>query len=152
MNARTATTIALAVVVAGGANAQAATKVRPKPKPKPIVKEYTVTATPYPNAAATAACDEPLEGTFHRETIKPTGPGVLTVEVTNFYGDWDTGVFNAGGSLLREGSGTAADDPQPEKGVEKLIYTSRKAQTLHIDVCNFAGTPTADVKLVYTYS
>ena len=149
MRVRTAALISLAVIAAA-APADAATKK----KPKPIVKEYSVTAAPYPKAVATQSCEEPPETSVHHTVINVTGRGKLTVTVSGFTGDWDTAVFNnKTGGFLAEGGGVNADDVPPNTGdkSEVLKYTVKKAQPLRIDVCNFAGSPTAKVKVVFTY-
>ena len=149
MRVRTAAVISLAVLAAAS-SADAA----PKKKPKPITKNYTVQAVPYPKADAETSCEEPPEQAVNHTTISVTGPGKLVVTVSGFTGDWDVAVFNdKTGSLLGEGSGVNADDVPPHTGgkSEVLKYTSKKAQKLRVDVCNFAGSPTANVKLVYTY-
>jgi len=149
MRVRTAAPLALAVILAGGAvDANAAPR-----KPKPITKSYDVTGIPHPNPPTGPSCSSAPEGVSeHRETLKVTGPGKLVVEVTKFTGDWDIGLYGGSGeTMLAQGGGADAGntDAAPK---ESLTYKSKKAQTLFIDVCNFAGTPNASVKYTYTYS
>ena len=147
MRVRTAAPLAVAVVLAGAAvDASAA------PKPKPITKSYQVTGVPHPNPPSGPSCSSAPEGVSeHRETIKVTGPGKLVVEVTGFTGDWDIGLYSPAGVNLAQGGG--ADSPNTETAPkETMTYKSKKAQTLLLDVCNFVGSPTANVKYTYTYS
>ena len=147
MRVRRAVPLAILVLAVGAVNAQAA----PKKKPKPIVKSYTVTGkVPHPNPPTGPSCSESPAVSEHRETIKPTGPGKLVVEVRGFTGDWDIGVFDKNGTNLAQGGG--ADTPNNETApVETLSFKNKKAQPLSIDVCNFLGSPNANVKFTYTY-
>lgn len=149
MRVRTAVAVAVAVTAAAGSLAPA--QAAPKKKPKPIVKSYTVQAIPHPNPPMGPSCSgSPRDVSENRQAIKVTGPGKLTVEVTGFVGDWDIGVFDAKDSNLAQGGGADAGNTETAPR-ETLVYKNKKAQTLNIDVCNFAGTPRANVKLVYTY-
>lgn len=148
MRVRTAVPLAVAVVLASAAlDASAA------PKPKPITKTYDVTGVPHPNPPTGPSCSASPAGVSEtRETIKVTGPGKLVVEVTKFTGDWDIGLYGGSGeTLLAQGGGADAGNTETAPK-ETLTYKSKKAQTLYLDVCNFAGTPNATVKYVYTYS
>lgn len=149
MRVRTAAPLAIAVVLAGAAvDASAA----PPRKPKPITKSYAVRGIPHPNPPSGPSCSSAPAGVSeHRETIKVTGPGKLVVEVTGFIGDWDIGLFSNGEVNLAQGGG--ADSPNTETAPkETLTYKAKKAQTLFLDVCNFLGSPNANVKYTYTYS
>lgn len=142
----------IVVAAAGSTHADAAKK-----KPKPITKTYDVTAAPLPMPAqGDDYCTDHTEGQQkHRETIKVSGPGKLVVEISNTQGDWDSAVIDSKGNPLMASSGTSTGDPnETNKGdlVDTLKYTSKKAQTLNIDVCNFAGGPKATVKYVFTYT
>ena len=148
MRVRRAVPLAILVLAVGAVNAEAA----PKKKPKPITKSYTVQAFPYPSPPTGPSCSEAPEGVGeHRETINVSGPGKLVVEVRGFTGDWDIGLYDKNGTNLAQGGG--ADSPNTDTApAETLSYKSKKAQTLHIDVCNFLGSPSANVKFTYTYS
>ena len=148
MRVRTAVPLAILVLAAGAVNAEAA----PKKKPKPITKSYTVTGMlPHPNPPTGPSCSSAPNGVSeHRETLKVTGAGKLVVEVRGFTGDWDIGLYDKTDTNLAQGGG--ADSPNTETApVETLSYKGKKAQTLYIDVCNFAGSPNATVKYTYTY-
>jgi hypothetical protein len=150
MRVRRATPLALAALaVLGATHAEAA-----KPKKPPITKSYSVTGVPHPYPPSGPSCSDSAEGTSeHRETINVTGPGKLVVTANGFSGDWDIGLYDKSNTNLSMGSGTDTPPADPTApGEEILKYTSKKAQTLNIDVCNFAGSPTAQVKFVYTYS
>ncbi|HEX8003462.1 MAG TPA: hypothetical protein VF519_12280 [Mycobacteriales bacterium] len=148
MRVRTAAPLAVAAVVLAGAAVDAGAA----PKPKPITKSYQVTGIPHPNPPSGPSCSSAPEGVSeHRETIDVKGPGKLVVEVTGFTGDWDIGLFGKGDVNLAQGGG--ADSPNTETAPkETLTYKSKKAQTLFLDVCNFVGSPQANVKYTYTYS
>jgi hypothetical protein len=149
MRVRRATPLALvALTVLGATHAEAA-----KPKKKPITKSYSVTAVPHPYPPSGPSCSDSAEGTSeHRETIKVTGPGKLVVNVTGFNGDWDSGLYDKNNNNLVMGGGSDTPNTSTDPAEEVLTYKSKKAQTLYLDVCNFAGSPTAQVKYVYTYS
>jgi hypothetical protein len=149
MRARTAAVVGLAALVAAGAPAHAATKK----KPKPISKTYPVQLLPYPDPVEEVSCETAPAQAVHRTRLKVSGAGKLVVEVSGFEGDWDVAVLSSSGAFLTEGSGTAIDEPASmTAGLERLTYKSKKAQTLLIDVCNFLGTPNANVKYTYTFS
>jgi hypothetical protein len=140
------------LAAAGSTHADAAKK-----KPKPITKTYDVTAAPLPMPPQGANyCADHTEGRQkHRETIKVTGPGTLIVEISGTQGDWDSAVIDSKGNPLMASSGTSTGDPNAVNTgdmVDTLKYKSKKAQTLNIDVCNFAGGPKATAKYTYTYS
>lgn len=147
MRVRTAAPLAVAVVLTG-----AAVEANAAP-PKPITKTYQVQGVPHPVPPTGPSCSSSPAGVSEvRETIKVSGPGKLVVEVTKFTGDWDIGLYGGSGeTMLAQGGGADAGntDTAPK---ETLTYKSKKAQTLFLDVCNFAGTPTAEVKYTYTYS
>jgi type 1 fimbria pilin len=153
MRVRTAAPLALAALVAVGAPAQAAVKAKPKPQSK----TYNLTLAPSPDASEATGCSGPTRTdgvNMDVETIKVTGPGLLSVEVTGFSGDWDTSVYNAAGSQLTEGGGTGTPpaDPTATGLKEVLKYKNKKAQTLSLRVCNFLGSPNATVKYTFVYS
>jgi hypothetical protein len=147
MRVRTAAPIALAVLVAVGPVAHAA----PKKKPKPITKTFAVTAAPNPNPPMGPSCSMMTEGVNgHAETIKVTGPGVLSAKVSGFVGDWDTGVYVNGGNVaMGSGNDSGNTDTAP---METLKYKVKKAGTVELRVCNFAGSPQATGTFTFTYN
>lgn len=148
MRVRNVAPLVLAVVVAVGVPAQAA----PKKKPKPITKTYTIIAAPNPNPPQGPSCQAMTDGVNgHAETIKVTGAGKLTAKVSGFVGDWDLGVYDAGGNNLAMGSGndTGNTDTAP---AEVLSFKVKKAQTLVLRTCNFGGTPQATGTFTFTYA
>ncbi len=154
MRVRSVAPLAIAVIVAAGslAPAEAAKK---KPKPKPIKKSYSLTLAPMPDASETVGCDGAARTeavNMDTETIKVAGPGVLTVKVTGFYGDWDASLLNAGGAFVASASGTSTPNANMQTtGEDILKYKSKKAQTLNLRVCNFLGSQAASVSYTYVY-
>lgn len=150
MRVRTAAPFAVAVVLTGAA---VEVNAAPPAKPKPISKTYQVQGVPHPVPPTGPSCSSAPAGVSEvRETIKVAGPGKLVVEVTKFTGDWDIGLYGGSGeTLLAQGGGADAGNTETNPK-ETLTFKSKKAQTLYLDVCNFAGTPTAEVKYTYTYS
>lgn len=155
MRVRSAAPLALAVIVAVGALAPAQAAPKRKAKPKPITKTYSLQLAPLPDATEAVGCDGAgrTEGVnMDTETIKVAGPGVLTVKVTGFNGDWDAAVLNSAGSFVAAASGTSTPNTSTTPGEDVLKYKSKKAQTLNLRVCNFAGTPAATVNYTYIYA
>jgi len=153
MRLRTVAPLAVAAIVVAGLHAPAEAKAKKK---KPITKEYDLTLQPFPDMTEDTACSSELRtvGTdLDIKTIKVTGPGKLKVTITGFTGDWDTSVYGAAGALSEGGPTTTPDNFSTPAGeiTEELTYKSKKAQTLSLRVCNFAGTQQAHVKYVYTY-
>jgi hypothetical protein len=134
-----------------------ATQAEAKPKKPPITKSYDVTAAPLPMPAQGANyCVDHKDGVQkHRETLTVTGPGLLVLTISNTQGDWDSAVLDSKGNPLQASDGTSTGDPNATNTgdlVDTLKYKNKKAQTLTIDVCNFAGGPKASVKYTFTYS
>lgn len=153
MRVRSAALFALAATVAVGSSMPA--DAAAKKKKKPIVKEYDLQLAPYPDATETTGCEGPgrtEDVNMDNVTIKVTGPGVLTVKVTEFTSDWDMAVFNASGANVAQGAGTVTPNTSTDPQTETLKYKSKKAQTLTLRVCNFLGGPTAHVKYTYVYN
>jgi hypothetical protein len=164
---RVALPVAMSLVVAGGAlaPAMAATKT----KPKPITASYTVEGIPVPSplvgepAEPANSCTNPdLEGvSTTTRTIKTTGAGELVVGLTGFAGDWDITVLDGDDEVIAEGAGTTTGGEVPVVGggngslgtdnVEKASVRLKKAATLKIAVCNYAGGQTANAKYTFTY-
>jgi hypothetical protein len=152
MRVRSAAPLALAAIVAAGSLAPAAAA----PKKKPLKKTYSVQLAPSPDASESTACSgdtRTADVNTDFETIKVTGPGLLSVKVTGFTGDWDVSVYNTAGAMLTEGGGTTTPETATNTApVETLKYKSKKAQSLILRVCNFLGSPNATVNYTYTYN
>lgn len=153
MRVRSAAPLALAALVAVASLAPA--DAAPRKKKKNLTKTYNLTMTPFPEMSETLACSSPVREAakqFHIEPIKVTGPGMLTVKVTKFTGDWDMAVWNSSGASVSEGSGTSTPNTSTDEMTETLKYKSKKAQTLSLRVCNFLGSQSATVTYTYVYS
>jgi hypothetical protein len=152
MRVHRAIPVALVVLSAVGA-----THAEAKPKKPPITKAYDVTAAPLPMPAQGANyCVDHKDGVQkHRETLTVTGPGKLVLEITGTQGDWDSAVVDKNGFPLQASEGTSTGDPNATNTgdlVDTLKWKSKKAQTVFLDVCNFAGGPKAHVTYTFTYA
>jgi hypothetical protein len=149
MQLRRVVTVASLAVLAAGAYAPATAA----PKTKPISMEYDVQGVPNPQPlpSGTSCLDSQYEGISRTtKTIKPTGKGVLNVDLTGFAGDWDITVMDADGQEIGQGDGTSTGGGAPTTdGHDTLSLKFKKAETLQVAVCNFAGSPQAHVKLSY---
>ena len=155
MRVRSAVPLALAATVAIGSFGAA--DAAPKKKKPPIKKTYTLQLAPDPDASEETACSGSLRGETNMDIqeIKVSGPGLLTVKITDFAGDWDTSVYSKAGSMLTEGGGTTTPETLAAgetSSVETMKYKSKKAQSLFLRVCNFLGSPTATVTYTYVYN
>lgn len=122
-------------------------------KKAPITKSYDMQLLPVPDPPqGTPSCARgQLEGvSIHTETLKTTGPGTLTVKVNGFYGDWDISVFSGDHELEGVGDGTSTPNTTPAAGEDTFTQKFKKAVTLQISTCNFAGSPSAHGE--YTFS
>lgn len=125
--------------------------------PKPITKTYTATAAaPDPtNSAPTAkysVCAQTVPGSFHVEEFKAPAPGKLVVELSGFQVDWDLLITDAKGSEIAS-SGAGGYGTPVAPSTEKATVKVKKSGTVYrIVACNWAGTPTATVKYVFTYA
>lgn len=114
----------------------------PKAKPKPITMTYTATAP----VAGAPDCDGLAPMSVHRQSVKIPAAGILKAELSGFAGDWDF-YLRSGGSTV---SSSAGGDVGP--GVsETVVFKPKKAMTLSIDSCNWAGGPTGSVTYTFTY-
>ena len=158
--------VAMTLVVAGGALAPAVAAG----KPKPITASYVAEGVPVPSPLVgdpapedPSSCMNPdLEGvSTTTKTITTKGAGMLVVDLTGFAGDWDITVLDADGEVLGVGAGTTTGGEVPVVGggngslgadnTEKLELKLKKAATLKIGVCNYAGGPSANAKYTFTY-
>lgn len=144
MQVRRIASVAALAVLAAGAYAPAVAG----PKKAPITKSYDLNLIPLWVSPSGACVNPEFEGiSLNTQTIKPTGPGILTVKVSGFTGDWDISIKDEAGEEITKGSGN--DTPNPGPGEEIAQTKFKKAQTIKIAICNFAGTPAA--KATYTY-
>jgi hypothetical protein len=143
----TAATVAVLAASAAHAPAMAAKKA-------PVKKSYDMQLPPVPNPpSGTPTCaDDALVGTaIHSETLKTSGPGTLTVKVNGFYGDWDITVYSGDHELEGTGDGTQTPNTTPAAGEDVYTAKFKKAVTLEIRTCNFAGTPSAHGEYTFLY-
>lgn len=148
---RVAAVVALGVAVAG---AYAPAAAAPKKKP-PITKTYDLRLVPVPDPPQGTTClRKELEGlSIDTQVIKPTGPGILNVKVSGFRGDWDITVLDDSHTEIGSGSGTTTPTGAAiqAEGEDTLTLKFKKAQTIKISICNFAGTPIAKASYEYKY-
>ena len=146
----------VAVVVAGGV----APALAAPPKPKPINGSFEASGIPFPLTGSeptdtASSCVNPMfEGiSITTEEFKTVGAGTLKVDMSGFVGDWDIAILNDKGEVVASGDNAAATGGNPNTGdiVERAQVKYKKAATIRIAVCNFAGGPTASVKYSYTY-
>ena len=148
MNIRRMTAVAAIGVLAAGATVPA---LAAPPKKKPITKTYDLQLAPVWSDPQAACSDERLEGiSIHTETIKPTGPGILSVKVNGHTGDWDIAVKDSADDEIAKGSGN--DTPHTGPGEETAVVKFKKGQEIRIAVCNFLGTPEATATFTYKYT
>jgi hypothetical protein len=147
----TTAAVTLAVVALGAVSASPAIGA-PKKKP-PITKTYTATApTPDPSNAAPSdynVCPQNVPGSFQADDFKIPAAGTLHVEVSGYNGDWDALLMDAEKSELT--SSGAGGYPPVNGGPEVMDIKFKKAETVTIVACNWAGGPTATVKATFTY-
>lgn len=149
MQVRRIAAIAALGVVAAGAFAPATAA------PKSLTKTYAMQLLPVPDPPqGTPSCSRrQLEGvSIHSETIKTTGAGTLSVKVSGFSGDWDITVFDGehGEEGVGDGTSTGAGAPATA-GMDTYVQKFKKAQTIQISICNFAGSPSATGSYTYKY-
>jgi hypothetical protein len=150
MRVRSAAPLAIAAIVAAGSLSPA----HAAPKKKPIKKTYSLTLAPLPDATEVSGCDSKgrtEDVNMDTQTLKVTGPGTLALTVSGFSGDWDASILNSSGANVSQAAGTSTPNTSTAPGEDTLKYKSKKAQTLTIQVCNFAGSPAATVTYTYTY-
>lgn len=152
---RKALPLALVAVVAAGAFAPSFAA-----PPKPITGSFEATGLPVPvtgrdvTDTASSCINSMFEGiSITTKEIKTVGAGTLLVELSGFIGDWDIAILNDKGEQIAAGDNAAATGTSPSTGdiVEKAQVKFKKAATIRISVCNFAGGPTASAKYTYKY-
>jgi len=145
MRTRTALTAALVVVAAAGSLSPAV--AASKAKPKPIKIAYTATALPDPtstNPVTGEVCASTLPTAKFSHTFKVPAAGVLDIALNNQM-DWSLAIRDADGETLASSDGGTPTDP------EAATVRFKKAGTVSIDTCNFAGEPSIDVTGSFTY-
>jgi hypothetical protein len=145
MRTRSVLVAGLVAVTAAGslAPAMAATKS----KPKPIKIAYTATALPDPtstNPATGEICAPTSPAAIYSYTFKVPAAGVLDIALNNDL-DWSVAIRDADGETL-----SSADGGSPEVK-EATSVRFKKAGTVSIDTCNFAGEPEINVTGLFTY-
>lgn len=142
MRSRTAVLTSLALVASVGALTPAVAG----PKKPPVKGSYGVgPLTPDPTPIALGEiCAPATPSAIDKRQIKIPGAGTLQVDI-DFVGDWALGMRDAAGERLAE-----SDGGTPETD-ESMSVKFKKAQTITIEACNFAGAPTATVSYVFTF-
>lgn len=118
-----------------------------KSKPKPIKISYTASALPDPtstNPATNEICAPTLPTAIHHYTFKAPAAGTLTLDLNNKL-DWSGAVRDAGGSTLVDSDGSSPETP------EQLFVSFKKAQTVSVDTCNFAGEQSINVTGTFSF-
>ncbi|MDT7537396.1 MAG: hypothetical protein QOI82_981 [Actinomycetota bacterium] len=150
MQVRRVVAVATLAVLATGAHMPAMAA-----KKAPAHKAYDMQLLPVPDPPqGTPSCarDELIGVSIHQETLKTTGPGTLTVKVNGFSGDWDITVFSGDHELEGVGDGTSTGAGAPATaGEDTFEMKFKKATTLDIRTCNFAGSPSAHGEYTFTY-
>jgi hypothetical protein len=144
MRTRSALVAGLVAVTAAGSLAPAVAATKSKPKPVKIA--YTATALPDPtstNPATSEICAPTSPSGIHHYTFKVPAAGILDINLNNTL-DWSVAIRENGETLA------SADGGSPEV-VESTSVRFKKATTVSIDTCNFAGEPEIDVTGLFTY-
>ena len=120
---------------------------------KPITKSFDITIpVPFPANQATSECETTTAGpSEHNEVVKVPAAGTLEVVISGFAGDWDGVIRNSKGQSLALTSGTDAASPGTN-ATDKAKVKIKKADTITIEICNFAGGPTGKGKYTFTYA
>jgi hypothetical protein len=139
-------TVVLTAAVLAAATAAAPMAVA---NPKPMEKTYTATA-PLPDptnfvGGDYSVCAQHVPQSFHIEEVKLPAAGALkvTMPADGYQGDWDLLLMDAKDSELAYSGGLPGVD-------EVAAVKVKKATTVKIVACNWAGGPTAEVHYVYT--
>ena len=104
----------------------------------------------YTAAAATPGapdCDGTAPGSLHSAPIKLPGAGRMTADLSGFAGDWDFFLFSNGAELSASAGGDIGGAMDAKETVSAKI---KKAGTVMIVSCNWAGGPTGAVKWTFT--
>jgi hypothetical protein len=150
MQVRRVAAVATLAVLAAGAYAPATAAS----KKKAVTKAYDMQLLPVPDPpAGTPSCarDELIGISIHQEKLKTTGPGTLKVKVNGFGGDWDITVYGGDKELEGVGDGTSTGGGAPTPaGEDTFEMKFKKAVSLDIRTCNFAGSPAAHGEYAFT--
>ena len=138
MRIRTALSASLVAVVAFGALSPALAG------PKVVKGSYAVgPLTPDPTPIAGEICTPTLPSAIDKHPFKVPGAGTLEVTIA-MTGDWALGMRDSAGDRIAESDGGTPDT------AEAMSVKFKKAETVTIEACNFAGAPTATVSYVFT--
>ena len=141
MRARTVIVAGLAAVIAAGSLAPAVAA----PKKKPMKLAWTASATPDPSSSnVRGTCAPTVPTGIHHYTFKVPAAGTLEVTLNNTL-DWSVAVRDAAGETLAD-----ADGGSPET-LEMVTVKFKKAETISIDSCNFAGEPQINPTGTFTF-
>jgi hypothetical protein len=149
MQVRRVAAVATLAVLAAGAYAPAMAAGK-----KPITKSYDMQLLPVPDPPqGTPSCAraELIGVSIHQEKLTTKGPGTLKVKVNGFAGDWDITVYSGDQELEGVGDGTSTGGGAPAtSGEDTFEMKFKKATTLDIRTCNFAGSPSAHGEFTFT--
>lgn len=144
MRIRTALLVSSLLVAGTGTLAPATAKS------KTTTESYTANAaTPDPTPATSQTggnCHPTLASAMDNHTFKVPGAGFMTIDLTGFQGDWALGLFEADGTEI------ATDDQDATAPIDTPAHIEakfKKAGKVTVRACNFAGGPTANVKIKY---
>jgi hypothetical protein len=119
-------------------------------KKKTKKEDWSMTGRPLPilSDASDTGCLEGQEG-IHKTTHPFTTPGsgILEARIDNFQGDWDLYVVDENGVLAASDTSQLQGSPPQEL----ILLPLKKGTDVAIVACNWAGGPTAEGHLVYTY-
>lgn len=144
MRLRTPLLIAALSVVAAGALAPA--QSAPKPKSYEGSVQFT-DATPDPTGNSASSEKEHCRGELPREkgvTLKVKDPGVVTVAISGFQGDWTLMITDDKDKMI------AGADVNPP-AYENAVVTLKKPATIVMYPCNLTGTFEATLSWSYRY-
>jgi hypothetical protein len=119
------------------------------PKKKPITKTYDV-AAPLPDPSnygmqGYSVCAQNVPGSFDKTAFQVPAAGTLSVVLSGFQGDWDLLLLDGDDEELSTGGSSGLG------GTETTEVRFKKAQKVSIVACNWAGSPNASVKYVFTF-
>ncbi len=144
MRLRTPLLTAVLCVVAAGALAPAQAAPKPKSYEGSVAFQDT---TPDPTGNSAATDQEHCRGELPREkgvTLKVANPGVVTVSISGFQGDWTLMVTDDKDKTLG-----GADVNPPD--YENAVITLKKPATIVMYPCNLVGSFDATLSWAYRY-
>ena len=140
MRIRTVLTATLVAAVSVAGAVQAA-------PPKGVEKTVSYTdPTPDPTGYTAGSDADHCRGALPMEApiaLKVPGAGTVEVSIGGFQGDWSLMITDSAGDTI-----TGADVNPPE--FESTSFKLKKAATVNIHPCNFAGSPQAQVTYKFT--